>query len=87
MEQLESSAGSSSNSMIILKGFERKDRREILKTANITSVEISADAMVAMKVDMGIPWEKLKTMARYQNKHAVLVQHACIYSNINFLEN
>ena len=61
MEQLESSAGSSSNSMVIqagklLKGFDRKDRREILKTANITSVEISADAMVAMKVDMGIPW-------------------------------
>ena len=68
MEQLESSAGSSSNSMItqtgkLLKGFDSKDRREILKTANITSVEISAHAMVAMKVDMG------KTMARYQNKH------------------
>jgi len=36
----------------------------ILPAQKIPSASIPEDALVAMKVDMGIPWEKLKTMSR-----------------------
>ena len=66
---MKTSAGSSKQSLMrqagaLLKSF-REEREQILKEAKITSVQISAEAMVALKADMGIPWEKLKTMARY----------------------
>lgn len=49
----------------LLKSFRHEDRIEILKNSNISSVAITPEAMVALKVDMGIPWEKMKTMARW----------------------
>ena len=48
-----------------IKSLDVEQRQIILKDAKIPSVDIPEDTMVAMKVDMGIPWEKLKTMSRY----------------------
>lgn len=67
---LETISGSTKQSTIIqagslLKRFSQNDRNDILKQANIVSYEIDEESLVAMKVDMGIPWQKLKTMARY----------------------
>ena len=39
-------------------------RQSILANSTTKHVEISASEMAAMKTDMGIPWEKLKTMSR-----------------------
>ena len=49
-----------------VKSLDEEQRQNILKEANITSAKISEDMMVAMKVDMRVPWEKLKTMSRYR---------------------
>ena len=67
--QLEFSAGSSNNSLELqtgklLKSFGDEEQRKIVVEANISPVEIDAEQMVAMKVDLGIPWEKPKTMSR-----------------------
>jgi len=53
----------------LVKSFDVEQRTEIIKNAQIPSASIPEDALVAnalvaMKVDMGIPWEKLKTMSR-----------------------
>ena len=69
LQQLETSAGMSQNSVVIqtkklIKSFSEDDRRDILIAAKISPHEITAEEFVAMKADMGIPWEKLKTMAR-----------------------
>ena len=49
----------------LLKSFDQTDRKDILVQAGLVAPEIDAGKMVAMKVDLGIPWEKLKTMAKY----------------------
>ena len=49
----------------MIKSFGKQERAEINKSSNIPNVEIGKQALVAMKVDLGIPWEKLKTMSRY----------------------
>ena len=49
----------------LLKLFDQDTRLNILKIANIHPVEKSPVHMVAMKVDLAIPWEKLKTISRY----------------------
>ena len=67
---IEKSAGPSKNaimtqtSTLLLKSFEEKARFKILKIAQIPQTELTAAALVAMKADMGIPWEKLKRMPR-----------------------
>ena len=48
----------------LIKKYSLEDSEKILKEEYILPSEIGAEAMVAMKLDMGIPWEKLKTMAR-----------------------
>ena len=50
----------------IIKSFGKQERAEIIKASNIPNIEIGKETMVAMKVDLGIPWEKLKTMSRYK---------------------
>lgn len=40
-----------------IKSFDVQERENILKMANIKSSELDAETMVAMKVDLGIPWE------------------------------
>ena len=47
----------------LVKSLGVEERQQILKTAGI-SMELGEEELVAMKVDMGIPWEKLKTMSR-----------------------
>ena len=62
-------AGSSSAAHVkqtgeLIKSFDEINRQEILKLANISAAEITAEEMVALKADMGVPWTKLKTMSR-----------------------
>ena len=68
---MEISTGGSSNSLVeqaskLVKTFPETDREIILRQANVPSPQISAEAMISMKVDIGIPWEKLKKMGRYK---------------------
>ena len=68
--QIEATSGSNKEDILIqtsklVKSFDEEARVTILRNANISPVEIDAETMVAMKVDMGIPWEKLKTMSRF----------------------
>ena len=44
--------------------FERGERESILKLANILPSEVDTETMVSMKVDLSIPWEKLKNISR-----------------------
>ena len=48
----------------LVKSSPLEIRQLILANSTIKHVEISETEMVAMKTDMGIPWEKLKTMSR-----------------------
>ena len=48
----------------LIQSFERGERENILKLANILPSEVDAKTMVSMKVDIGIPWEKLKNISR-----------------------
>ena len=68
--QLTKIAGNSNDAVAtqtgqLFRSFDEETRSDILKTGDIPSVNISSKHMVAMKVDLGIPWEKLKTIARY----------------------
>ena len=67
--QIETSSGSSEAAFnrqtgMFMKTLSRDQRSQILKSAKISPIEIGAEEMVAMKVDLGIPWEKLKNIAR-----------------------
>ena len=48
----------------LLKSSEEDHRKNILMKAGIVAADIAPEEMVAMKIDMGIPWEKVKYMAR-----------------------
>ena len=48
-----------------VKSFDQDTRLNILKIDNISPVEISPERMFAMKLDLAILWEKLKTISRY----------------------
>ncbi|XP_057308721.1 uncharacterized protein LOC130647029 [Hydractinia symbiolongicarpus] len=68
--QLIATSGKTKNVIIkqtgkVVKSFSSNDRQSILSNANNPQAEIDAESLVAMKVDMGIPWEKLKTMGRW----------------------
>ena len=49
----------------LLKTLSKVERMEILKKGGIDSPHIDAEKLVAMKSDLGLSWEKMKTMARY----------------------
>ena len=49
-----------------LKSFKQKQREEILTAASILPISVIAEAMVLTKAHMGIPWQKLNTMARLE---------------------
>ena len=49
----------------LVKSCDQDTRLNILKIANIPPVEISAEHLTAIKVDLVIPREKLKTISRY----------------------
>ncbi|XP_065672293.1 uncharacterized protein LOC136090116 [Hydra vulgaris] len=49
----------------LLNSLSQDTRHSILDNAGLNHSEISASVMVAMKTDMGVPWEKLKIMSRW----------------------
>ena len=69
MGQLNNACGNTEKASVVqtsklLKSFEEDHRKNILMKAGIVAADIAPEEMVAMKVDMGIPWEKVKCMAR-----------------------
>ena len=48
----------------LLKSFEEGHRKNILMKVGIVVADIAPKELVAMKVDMGTPWEKVKRIAR-----------------------
>ena len=48
----------------LLKSYPQVEREKILEDANISKVIISAESLVSLKADMGIPWQKNHTMSR-----------------------
>ena len=66
---IETSSGSSEaafnrQTVMFMKTLSRDQRSQILKSAKINPIEIGAEEMVVVKVDLGIPCEKLKKMVR-----------------------
>jgi len=78
LKQIQESSGKSTaatgvQTRKIIQSLDEDTRRDILNEANIDSIEIGPQQMVAMEVDLGIPWEKLKCMSRYKINH-----HPCL---------
>lgn len=48
---------------MLMKTLNRDQRSQVLKSAKISLIEIGAEEMVAIKVDLGIPWKTLKNLA------------------------
>ena len=55
--------GTKNQAAHLIQSLGRGERGKILKLANILPSEVDAETMVAMKVDLGIPWEKLKNIS------------------------
>lgn len=49
----------------VLKSQTEDTRERILKSAGISTNDISAEEMVAMKAHLGLSWGKVKAMGRY----------------------
>ena len=69
MRQLNNTCGNTEKASLVqtsklLNSFEEDHRKNILMKAGIVAAGITPEEIVAMKVDMGIPWEKIKCMAR-----------------------
>ena len=68
MKQLHNTSGHSEEASAIqtskLVTSIEDEKRHILEKAGIYRAVITPENMVAMKADLGIPWEKLKCMAR-----------------------
>ena len=68
MKQLHNTSGHSEEASAIqtskLVTSIEDEKRHILEKAGIYPAVITPENMVAMKADLGIPWEKLKCMAR-----------------------
>ena len=64
--QLNNTCGGNEKASIVQtsKSFEEDHRKNILMKASIVATDIAPKEMVAMKVHMGIPWKKVKCMAR-----------------------
>jgi len=41
------------------------ERQMILKLGNIQPIHLGPSELVSMKSNLGLPWEKMKTMAKY----------------------
>jgi len=67
--QLDLAAGSQDAKIALtsklVTSFNQNEKEIILKNADVTSPKITAEEMVAIKIDTGIPWEKLKKLSRY----------------------
>ena len=69
MRQLNNTCGNTEKASLVetsklLNSFEEDHRKNILMKAGIVAAGITPEEIVAMKLDMGIPWEKIKCMAR-----------------------
>ena len=69
MEQLNNTCGNTEKASIVqnsklLKSCDKEHRKNILMKAGIVATDIAPDEMLVMMVDMGIPWEKVKCIAR-----------------------
>ena len=69
MGQLNDTCGNTEKTLVVqtsklLKSFEEDHRKNILMKAVIFVADITPKEMVAMKVDMGIPWENVKCIAK-----------------------
>nr|XP_047139201.1 BRCA1-associated RING domain protein 1-like [Hydra vulgaris]XP_047139202.1 BRCA1-associated RING domain protein 1-like [Hydra vulgaris] len=76
LKHFETVAGNSCDSSIsqtskLLLSFEPDQRQSILSNTKLNHTKISANVVVAMKTDMGIPWEKLKVMSRWLKKYDI----------------
>ncbi|XP_065656336.1 uncharacterized protein LOC136081893 [Hydra vulgaris] len=59
----------------MLKSYDNDEANKILNKANIGRVDLNAEEMVALKADMGIPWNESKTMARFNLlKHGGIIK-------------
>lgn len=52
-----------------VKSFRGEEQEDLMKKADLIVPSISAEQMVAIKVDTGIPWEKLKKLSRYYSAY------------------
>ena len=69
MEQLQNTSGlseeaSATQTSKLVTSIEDEKRHDILQKAGISPAIITPESMMAMTVDLAIPWEKLKCMAR-----------------------
>ena len=69
MEQLQNTSRHLEEASVIqtsklVTSIEDKKRHDILEKAGVAPAVITPENRVAIKVDLGIPWEKLKCMAR-----------------------
>ena len=49
---------------LLVKSFDIQERKRILELAKIERSYINAENLVAMKADLGMPWDKMKAMSR-----------------------
>ena len=78
MVQLNNASGNDEKASVVqtsklLKSFEEDHRKNILMKAGILAADIAPEEMVAMKVDMGISWEKVKYIARFKKLPTLLL--------------
>ena len=66
-QQLETTSGGVTDYQTgrLVKSLSKFDRQEVLKQSNIDGFYIDAEQLVAMKSDLGLSWEKMKTMTKY----------------------
>ena len=54
----------------LVRSFGTEERTDILKSGSIHA-HIEAEELVAMKANLGLPWEKMKSMARLE-RHIII---------------
>ena len=48
----------------LLKSIPAEERQKILKAGKVNPASIGAEKFVAMKANLGLPWQKMRVMAR-----------------------
>ena len=49
----------------LVKSYSEKEKCIVRQAGNMECSDISPEEMLALKAKLGIPWEKLKTIGRY----------------------
>ncbi|XP_065665062.1 uncharacterized protein LOC105850185 isoform X2 [Hydra vulgaris] len=76
VDQANHQVGNSKDSLVVqtsvmLKSFDHNQKNKVLESAKIGVVEFSAEELVAFKANVGVPWNKLKTMTRWLNSRNI----------------